>query len=271
MLDVGCSGKFQRADAVPGAPLMTRFHVAALIAIACGGLAFVFGQVVLFVVMVIAFAIVAGLGVAFPQLKFFGPFICKGKTTQKRVALTFDDGPDTRSTPALLDLLREFGVSTTFFCVGERVRANRDLAARIVREGHLLENHSYAHSNLTNFFGLARLCDELQRTQDAVKDATDNTPTLFRPPMGLSNPNTFRAARAVGLKVIGWSVRSLDTMTPDSERVVQRVLRRVSPGDIILLHDGDIPAERLVMTVKLLLNNLKQSGYEVVRLDKLLE
>jgi peptidoglycan/xylan/chitin deacetylase (PgdA/CDA1 family) len=271
MLDVGCSRKFQRAEAVLGAPRMTRFHVAALLAVASGGLSLIFGKPTLFAIAVIVFAIVAGLGVAFPQLSFFGPYICKGNATQKRVALTFDDGPDARSTPALLDLLREAGVSATFFCVGDRVSAHRELATRIVSEGHLLENHSFAHSNATNFFGLGRLRDELQRTQDAVKEATGRTPTLFRPPMGLSNPNTFRAARAVGLKVIGWSVRSLDTMTPDSERVAQRVMGRLSPGGIILLHDGNIPAKRLVMTVRLLLSNLKQSGYEVVRLDKLLE
>ena len=250
---------------------MTRFHIAALLTLVFGGLALVFGKPVLFAVVLIAFAFLMGFGIAFPQLRFFGPFICNGKSTQKHVALTFDDGPDARSTPALLDSLREAGVSAAFFCVGERVSANRELAARIVKEGHLLENHSYVHSNATNFFGLTRLRGELERTQAVAKDATGKSPTLFRPPMGLSNPNTFRAARAVGLKVIGWSVRSLDTMTPDSERVVQRVMSRITPGGIILLHDGNVPADCLVMTVKLLLSNLKQNGYEVVRLDKLLE
>jgi peptidoglycan/xylan/chitin deacetylase (PgdA/CDA1 family) len=250
---------------------MTRFHIAVMLTLVLGGLALAFSKPVLFAVALIAFAIIVGFGVAFPQLRFFGPFICTGKMTQKHVALTFDDGPDARSTPALLESLREAGVSAAFFCVGERVNANRDLAARIVREGHLLENHSYAHSNATNFFGLTRLCGELERTQTVVKEATGKSPTLFRPPMGLSNPNVFRAARAVGLRVIGWSVRSLDTMTADPESVVKRVMSRISPGGIILLHDGNIPAERLVMTVKLLLSNLKQSGYEVVRLDKLLE
>lgn len=261
----------QQALPETDAPAMTRFHLIALVALVLASAALAFGKIVLLVAIVVALVVVMGLGVAFPQLSLFGLFICRGKTGQRRVALTFDDGPDARSTPALLDLLRDAGVPVAFFCVGERVAANRELAARMVREGHLLENHSYCHSNATNFYGAARLRSELEKTQAVVREAAGVAPTLFRPPMGLSNPNVFRAARAAGLKVIGWSVRSLDTIIPDSERVVRRVLRGLRPGGIILLHDGNIPAERLVLTVRLLLARLKAEGYEVVRLDKLLE
>jgi peptidoglycan/xylan/chitin deacetylase (PgdA/CDA1 family) len=155
--------------------------------------------------------------------------------------------------------------------VGRRVDAERELAARIVREGHLLENHSFAHSNFTNFFSVARLQSELEQTQNAVRTATGVAPKLFRPPMGLSNPRVFDAARSLGLKVIGWSARGLDTQTDDPERVVARIERRLGPGAIILLHDGNIPAERLVLTVKLLLAKLRQRGYQVVRLDRMLK
>jgi peptidoglycan-N-acetylglucosamine deacetylase len=250
---------------------MTRFRISAIIALPLAVLALVFGHVVIFVVVLVALAVVMGFGVAFPQMRLFGPFICRGNTARRCVALTFDDGPDARSTPALLDLLRESGVTATFFCVGERVAANRELAARIVREGHLLENHSYAHSNTTNFFTTRRLKTELTRTQTVIHETTGVAPQLFRPPMGLSNPRVFRAAHALGLKVIGWTVRSLDTQISSPERIVQRILRRLEPGAIILLHDGNIPAERLVLTVQSLLANLRERNYEVVRLDKLLE
>ena len=93
---------------------------------------------------------------------------------------------------------------------------------------------------------------------------------FFRPPVGLSNPNVFHAATALRLKVIGWSIRSLDTRLTDPERIVQRIERGLKPGAIILLHDGNIPAERLVVTVKLLLTKLREHGYEVVRLDRML-
>jgi len=250
---------------------MTRFHAIAIAALLLCLPAAALGRPAWCAAIVIALIIVVGLGVAFPQLSLFGRFICRGDRTGKRVALTFDDGPDARSTPALLDLLRAEQVTAAFFCVGRRVEAERELAARIVREGHLLENHSFGHSNFTNFFTVARLLSELEQTQTAVRDATGVAPTLFRPPMGLSNPRVFEAARSVGLKVIGWSARGLDTQTDDLQLVVDRIARRLLPGAIILLHDGNIPAERLVMTVKLLLVTLRERGFEVVRLDRMLK
>jgi peptidoglycan/xylan/chitin deacetylase (PgdA/CDA1 family) len=212
-----------------------------------------------------------GFGVAFPQWKMFGPFICRGSSRKRRIALTFDDGPDPRSTPALLELLRAASVEAAFFGVGQRVAAHPDLAARIVREGHLLENHSYAHSHTTNLFTAARLRAELDRTQAAIAQATGVAPRWFRPPMGLSNPRVFRVARDLGLTVIGWTARGMDTRRIGPERVVARIVRQLRPGAIILLHDGSVPAERLVATVKSLLDTLGALGYEIVRLDKMLE
>jgi peptidoglycan/xylan/chitin deacetylase (PgdA/CDA1 family) len=184
--------------------------------------------------------------------------------------LTFDDGPDPHSTPALLELLGASRVQATFFCVGSRVAAHAELAQRIVREGHMLENHSYSHSNVTNIFTEVRLRDELERTQKAIREATGVAPKSFRPPMGLSNPRIFRVARAMGLAVIGWSARGLDKMRTDPNRIVDRIRRKLKPGAIILLHDGGVPAERLLTTVKTLLDTLHTLGYEVVRLDRML-
>lgn len=250
---------------------MTRFQIMAVIALPLGVAALAFGQPVLGASVIAVLLVGIGLGVAFPQLSLFGPFVCRGNRSRRCVALTFDDGPDARSTPTLLDLLREERVPAAFFCVGKNVQAERELAARIVSEGHLLENHSFAHSNLTNFFGVARLKSELAQTQSAIREAAGVTPKFFRPPMGLSNPRIFAAARQLGLQVIGWSARGLDTQIDDPERIVRRIMRRAGPGGIILLHDGNIPAARLVLTVKLLLANLRTGGYEVVRLDKLIE
>jgi peptidoglycan-N-acetylglucosamine deacetylase len=230
-----------------------------------------FHNLVFLAAIIFTFVIIVGLGVAFPQMNFFGKFICRGKTLQRCVALTFDDGPDARSTPQLLDFLKEAKVEAAFFCVGNKVTANPELSARIGREGHLLQNHSYAHSNFTNFFSISRLRTELSQTQAAIQAATGIIPQFFRPPMGLSNPRIFCVAQSLGLKVIGWTIRSLDTITTDPEKIVARSARRLEPGAIILLHDGNIPAERLVATVKLLLATLRERGYDVVRLDKMLK
>jgi peptidoglycan/xylan/chitin deacetylase (PgdA/CDA1 family) len=250
---------------------MTRFHVILVLSALLTAAALLAGHPAWLISIAAVLAVVTGLGVTFPQLSLFGPFICRGSAAKKRVALTFDDGPDAQSTPALLDWLREEKIPVAFFAVGARVAANPELAARIVREGHLLENHSYAHSYVTNFFGVARLREEMRRTQNAVQKATGRAPELFRPPMGLSNPRTFRAAKLEGLRVIGWSARGLDTQCHDPEVVARRILRRVRSGGIILLHDGNIPAARVLATVKLLLAGLRARGYEVVRVDELLK
>jgi peptidoglycan/xylan/chitin deacetylase (PgdA/CDA1 family) len=252
-------------------PTLSRFHLVAIFALLIGALMLALHQFLFFAVAIILFIAIVGLGVVFPQLSFFGKFICRGKNSQRCAALTFDDGPDANSTPQLLDLLKETKIVAAFFCVGERVAANPELAARIVREGHLLQNHSYAHSNFTNFFSVVRLKADLMRTQTAIQEATGIVPQFFRPPMGLSNRRVFRAAQELNLKVIGWSTRGLDTQISDPQRIVERIVRRLKPGAIILLHDGNIPAGRLLTTVKLLLATSHERGYDVVRLDKLLK
>jgi peptidoglycan/xylan/chitin deacetylase (PgdA/CDA1 family) len=249
---------------------VTRFHITLIATILLAGLGIAMGSPMFAVVVGVLSFIVFGCGVAIPQLKFFGDFICSGDGVGKKVALTFDDGPDARSTPQLLDLLREEKVAASFFCIGKRVEAEPVIAKRILTEGHLIENHSYAHSNATNFFPLQKLTDDLQDAQCAIQTATGRSPKLFRPPIGLSNPNVFRAARKFGLRVVGWNIRTFDTQISEPGRIVQRVERSLKPGSIILLHDGNIPAERLLMTVGMLISKLREHGYEIVRLDKLI-
>jgi peptidoglycan-N-acetylglucosamine deacetylase len=250
---------------------MTRFHLIAIMTVVGIALAVWSHDFILLNAVLIAFLLVMGLGVAIPQLSLFGPFICRGPATRRVVALTFDDGPDPRSTPRLLELLRAANTRAAFFCIGKRVEANPELAAQIAREGHLLENHTYSHSNFTNFFSVPQLCREMAQTQELIQKASGRAPVYFRPPVGLSNPRIFHAAHRLKLRVIGWTVRSLDTVTPDPRKIVARVLRGLRPGAIILLHDGNIPVEKLEATVKSLLDTLRQKDYEIVRLDELLK
>ncbi|HEY3861693.1 MAG TPA: polysaccharide deacetylase family protein [Verrucomicrobiae bacterium] len=249
---------------------LTRFQWAGLAAALLATAALAAGRPALFWTVLAIFSTVIGFGAALPSWKMFGPFVCRGQANRRCVALTFDDGPDARSTPALLELLKQAGVEAAFFCIGRRVAAEPALAARIAEAGHLLGNHTYNHSMATNFFTAGRVRSEMARTQSAIQQATGAAPLLFRPPWGLSNPRVFRAARHEGLTVVGWSARGLDTQITDPERVVARIERRLAPGAIILLHDGNIPAGRLVATVKLLLDRLRALGYDVVRLDRIL-
>ena len=251
--------------------ILKRFHFVIATAFALGIAALVCRDAAWFTVVVLGFFIVMGLGVTIPQLRLFGNFICSGKWSKKQVALTFDDGPDPRSTPQLLDLLREEKIPAAFFCIGKHVEKNPELTARILREGHLVENHSFTHSNLTNFYGRSQLRTELVQAQEAIQKACGVAPKFFRPPVGLSNPNTFRVADELNLQVIGWNIRSFDTITAAPQKIVERVRRNLWPGSIILLHDGNIPAEKLLVTVKSLLDTLRGLGYQVVRLDELLK
>lgn len=188
----------------------------------------------------------------------------------RAVALTFDDGPDPAATPPLLDLLRERGAAATFFLVGERARAHPDLVRRIVAEGHAVGNHSDRHSPLTNFWLSGRLRQDLTACQETLTELTGAAPVYFRPPVGLANHATHPVAEALGLAVVGWRVRGLDTRGRAPASVVASILRRVRGGDVVLLHDGGRAPESVRAIVSGVLDGLAERDLEPVRLDRLL-
>jgi len=221
--------------------------------------------------VVAVYALVVALGVTFPQLQFFGAILCRVRTGRKAVALTFDDGPDPVVTPVLLDLLKRRGVRATFFCTGQRVEEHPDVARRIVAEGHLMANHSFAHSHRTNLFMTRRLREDLARAQEVIARVAGERPKLFRPPVGLTNPRVFRVAAELGLTVVGWTVRGLDTRRGAPAKVAERIVRRLRPGAIIMLHDGGVTDGVVVPVMELLLAELDRQGYRAERLDELME
>ncbi len=159
-------------------------------------------------------------------------------------ALTFDDGPDPQTTPVVLDLLRERGAQATFFVVGEKVRRFPELVRRIHEEGHALGNHSDRHSWAHNFRLAGGLRRDLVACQEAVEQAAGVAPRLFRPPVGLRNPATHRVSAELGLELVGWSIRSLDTTRRSAAEVSARVHAALEAGAIVLLHDGGRDSER---------------------------
>lgn len=208
-------------------------------------------------------------GVAFLQLQLFCPAICRGKKGGNRVALTFDDGPDPRVTPQLLDLLGEEKVLAAFFCIGKKVQAHPQLAARIAAEGHLLANHTFRHKWWTIFLWRRWLVEEIEKTQEAIEQAAGVRPRFMRPPIGLTNPHYAGAMRITGLKLVGWSVRSLENLfSPD--KVIERIRRGSDDGGIILLHDGGMQPDRLMAIVRQAIRDLRARGLEFERLDRLI-
>ncbi len=188
------------------------------------------------------------------------------ETSERVVALTFDDGVEPRLTPQVLDVLRQRHVEACFFVVGDR--ADGDILRRMVAEGHVIGNHTLHHGGLGPFATARKMADDARKCDAAICAATGRSPRLFRPPFGVTNPMIGKMVRLRGYTVIGWSIRSLDTLRGSREEVVQRIRRQLQPGAVILLHDNREGAPELLA---LLLDVLEEEGYRVKRVDKLFE
>lgn len=158
-------------------------------------------------------------------------------TGDASIALTFDDGPHPRRTPAVLDCLRTAGIRATFFVVGSKAAAWPRCVRRIVEEGHLLGHHAWSHRFLPALPERA-LFAELDRTSALLQTLTGRAPTLIRPPYGWGDRRFFEAAARRGLTPVLWSLDTFDYLRL-SAAAVHRRLRRAVSGDIVLLHDGN--------------------------------
>jgi len=186
--------------------------------------------------------------------------------TQKRISLTFDDGPH-EMTEAVLDVLKKHQTKATFFCIGKNIEKHPHIFERIIAEGHLIGNHSYSHSRFFDFYRKDRVLTELIKTDQLIEQQTGHTPMYFRPPYGVTNPSIRRALAVTGHKVIGWNIRSLDGVIKNENTIFNRIIKRIAPGGIVLLHDTSI---QTVNVLERLLVTLREKNYEVVPLGQLL-
>ncbi len=175
------------------------------------------------------------------------------------VRLTFDDGPNRTATPEILETLSAYGVTATFFVVGEMAAANPAIVRREDREGHTIGNHSWDHPDLTQL-DRAQVEAELQDTNDVVEQLTGTSPTRWRPPYGTTNPAVEAAAEDVGLtSMVLWTVDPRDWADPPATTIRDRVLQAVQPDSIILLHDGT--GANTPEALPMILNGLADMGY----------
>ncbi len=154
------------------------------------------------------------------------------------VWLSFDDGPHRIATPAVLDSLQQERVSAMFFLLGQNAELYPDLVRRIHDDGHVVGNHGDEHRPVW-FRARKTIISRLRRASAAIEQAGGGRPVTFRPPYGRLDPSTPVAARGAGLTTTMFSVNSWDFSGGDVASIVDRVLRRTRPGDIILLHDND--------------------------------
>src|SRR6185369_7069383 len=190
------------------------------------------------------------------------------------VALTFDDGPDGRWTPKILDILKAKHAPATFFVIGKNMSAFPDLVAREVREGHDVGNHTWTHPNIGEI-PAAQTSFELSATQRLFETITGRSMRLLRPPFfGDAEPSTPRevapllAAQAQGYLTVGLRIDPDDWKKPDAKLIVSRTLDRLAdtnrPGQVVLLHDSGGDRSRTVEALPVLIDELRAHGYRLV-------
>ncbi|MGG6311110.1 polysaccharide deacetylase family protein [Paenibacillus macerans] len=198
--------------------------------------------------------------------KFRGPEV-------KQVALTFDDGPDPRFTPQVLDALSREGVKATFFVVGARAKKFPGLLRRIHNEGHLVGNHSFSHPSFRNR-SVKQFQTEILRTEKVIQRTIGYRPKLIRPPYGEIKEEQVQWAKKNGYKIVNWNVDSLDWKGLDKAKVKANVVNAVGPGAIILHHAGGGVGSDLSGTIQALpeiIAALRAQGYHFVDLSELLQ
>ncbi|WP_257458815.1 polysaccharide deacetylase family protein [Archangium lipolyticum] len=219
--------------------------------------------------------VVLGLLVGLWQLsrswtfQLFGELHARVETSEKVVALTFDDGPRPGQTEAILDILKRHGVRASFFMVGRNIERHRELAARVLAEGHQLGNHSYSHRRLI-FKSPSYVREELDRTDALLRGLGVEGELLFRAPNGKKLVVLPWLLSRSGRKHITFDVVPRDDAEQDVELLTSRVMEAVRPGSIILFHDGGQEKPGTVKAVDIVLGRLRAQGYRFVTVSELL-
>jgi len=183
------------------------------------------------------------------------------------IALTFDDGPDEQFTPKILEILKKNNITATFFCIGQKIEKNPEILDQIIKDGHIVGNHSYSHSFYFDFFSPMRMAREIKRTDQLIKKLTGKKPVLFRAPYGVTNPFLCKSLKKTGHKSVSWSLRSFDT-NRSKEKMLDHIKSKLNNGDVVLFHDT---SNVTVETLDEFLSFVKQEGKEIVALNKLLK
>ena len=208
----------------------------------------------------------------FPRISFFLPIISCGNRTVKRVSITFDDGPDPKVTPLLLELLAQQGITATFFVTGMRAEQYPKIIKAIITGGHTIGNHTYNHSPILMLKSPGILHSEIATAQNTLLKFGIK-PLAFRPPVGITNPDLWRALIENGMFCVNFSCRARDFGNRRVKNLAGRLLAKVTPGDIILMHDvapGDNDTKYLLQEFSALISGLKDKGLEIVPLSHLI-
>lgn len=208
-----------------------------------------------------------------PKIQLLGEFVTRVKTTQKVVALTYDDGPNPPDTDRLLAVLEQFQVKATFFMLGKQVEQYPETAKTILSQGHELGNHSYSHAKML-WKSQKFIRSEIQETDRLLREVGVTGNIHFRPPYGLKFIVLPYVLRQLGKVTISWDIDSEDYQKLEAQAIADKVLDLVKPGSIILLHDAldDLGGDRskTIAATKISIERLLSNGYQFKTVSELL-
>ncbi|MGA7294734.1 MAG: polysaccharide deacetylase family protein [Terriglobales bacterium] len=220
-----------------------------------------------------AAASAAGYQSMAPTGQWYGRTFAHGIRGSKRIALTYDDGPNDPHTLKLLEILAKHNVLVTFFMIGRYVEERPEIARAVAQAGHVVGNHTFTHPLLI-FKSAAKTRSELVDCRHALQQAIGEHSNFFRPPFGGRRPSTLRIARDLGLQPVMWNVTGYDWTAPPAARIEKKVIKQVRGGDVILLHDGGhkgMGSDRAqtVIATENLIKQYKDAGYEFVTIEQM--
>ena len=215
----------------------------------------------------VCWIIITSVGAFELRFNYFLKAFNKGKTKEKVIALSFDDGP-TKFTPRILKILEKNNAKATFFCIGKQIDQYPEILVELHRLGHHVGNHTYNHSAQNGFYSAKKIQEEIDSTDQLISKIIVQKPKLFRPPFGVTNPHIVKAISRTKHHVIGWNIRSLDTVIEDEKKLYNRITRQIKPGSIVLMHDT---SDKTANVLEQLFVFLQQENYKVVPLNELLK
>lgn len=228
---------------------------------------------VFLIILIIYFPITLKASTYYPlQTKYPNIMLYKADTNKKIIALTFDDGPDNKFTPQILNILKKHNVKATFFFLGTRVHQYPDTAKKVLEDGHVIGNHTYWHPELTKT-GVQNMEWEIKKNEQEIQNVLDIKTNLFRAPYGALTEKHVQKLDELGYYGIGWSIDTEDWRSLSAKEIKQNVINRLHPGAIVLMHSAGHWTQDLSGTAEALdeiIPLLKQKGYTFVTIPEMI-
>lgn len=198
-------------------------------------------------------------------------FLLESPSFQKKVALTFDDGPDTTVTPEVMRILKAQKVKATFFVVGFKILRHKPLLQQMLDEGHCIGNHSFDHPNFKTQAWATVWQEQIEKTEKLTEKLTGKKMRFVRPPYGQLTDAQIKELGKKDYRVVNWSIDAYDwdNQKNGPDAVCDRIMNNIHPGAIILMHNGE-KRGNTVLALPALIRRLRAEGYEPVALDELL-